>query len=215
MVPPERIAVALDILDTGKALRLAEGLAPLGVEVFKVGLGLWIHAGPAVVEGLQARKARVFLDLKLHDIPHQVHLATTAAAELGVDLLTIHTTGGAEMMRAAVEAASGRVRLLGITVLTSLDSEPGEVVARARSARQAGLDGIVCSPLEVAAVREACGPDFLLVTPGVRPAGSQRGDQKRVATPEDALGAGSDLLVIGRPITAAPDPIAAARALTR
>lgn len=213
MVPADRIAVALDVLDTGAALSLADRIAPLGVRTFKVGLGLWIHGGRAVVDGLKKRGARVFLDLKLHDIPHQVGLATAAAAALGIDLLTIHASGGPEMMEAAVQAADGRVRLLGITVLTSLASDPDEVLRRARSARAAGLNGIVCSPLEVAAAREACGPAFQLVTPGVRPLGSQRGDQRRVATPEEAIASGSDLLVIGRPITAAEDPVAATLAI--
>lgn len=208
-----QIVVALDVLDTGAALGLAERLAPVGVRWFKVGLGLWIHSGREVVRGLQASGARVFLDLKLHDIPHQVGLATSAAAALGVDLLTVHASGGEPMLRAAVEAAAGRTRLLGITVLTSLDAEPGQVEARAAVAQRAGLDGVVCSPLEAGALRARFPEPFLLVTPGVRPAGAAVGDQRRVATPAEAARAGADLLVIGRPITQAADPVAAVRAL--
>jgi len=213
MIDPSRIIVALDILDVDRALALADRLLPLGIRWFKVGVSLWIHDGRPVVEGLKSRDAKVFLDLKIHDIPHQVGLATRAAQGLGVDLLTIHSTGGHEMMQAAVEGAGDYTKLLAITVLTSLQAEEGEVIRRAEAAYDAGVHGIVCSPKEVGQVRERIAPPFLLVTPGVRPAGSQTGDQKRVATPEAAISAGSDLLVIGRPITQAPDPVAAARAI--
>jgi orotidine-5'-phosphate decarboxylase len=214
MISADRIVVAMDILDVPKVLDLTEKMQPLGVNWFKVGLSLWIYDGQTVVQELKARGANVFLDLKLHDIPHQVGLATHAAADLGVDLLTIHASGGPEMMKAAVDNAGDHTRLLAITVLTSLPAAPGEVLRRAVSAYEAGVHGIVCSPLEVEEVRSYIAPPFLLVTPGVRPAGSAPGDQKRVATPEDAIASGSDLLVIGRPITQAADPVAAVRSMT-
>ncbi len=213
MVDAGRVIVALDILDTRKAIRLVDSLTPLGLRWFKVGLGLWIHSGRAIVEALKERDVNVFLDLKLHDIPHQVGLATSAASELGVDLVTVHASGGSLMMQAAVAGAQGRMRLIAITVLTSLDTRSGQVMERAELAHAAGVDGIVCSPLEVGAIRDRIPPPFLLVTPGVRPAGAQIGDQKRVATPEQAVSNGSDLLVIGRPITQAADPVAAAAAI--
>jgi len=213
VVDAGRVIVALDILDTRKAIRLVDSLTPLGLRWFKVGLGLWIHSGRAIVEALKERDVNVFLDLKLHDIPHQVGLATSAASELGVDLVTVHASGGSLMMQAAVAGAQGRMRLIAITVLTSLDTRSGQVMERAELAHAAGVDGIVCSPLEVGAIRDRIPPPFLLVTPGVRPAGAQIGDQKRVATPEQAVSNGSDLLVIGRPITQAADPVAAAAAI--
>jgi len=212
-VTRDHIAVALDLTSPTDALELAEDLRGHGLSWFKVGLGLWIRGGHEVVRGLQALGARVFLDLKLHDIPHQVRLATAAAAELGVDLLTIHAAGGRAMCEAAAEVR-GDTRLLAITVLTSLTSAPETVIERAALARDAGIDGVVCSPLEVAALRERFSPPFLLVTPGIRPVGSDRGDQQRVATPEEAVEAGSDLLVIGRPITQAVDPAAAIARIT-
>ncbi len=213
MVDPSRIIVALDILDQRKALDLVDRLRPVGIRWFKVGLSLWVHAGRPVVDALKDRDVSVFLDLKLHDIPHQVGLAAAAASELGVDLLTVHSSGGVPMMQAAAAGRQGRCKLLAITVLTSLEAQPGEVLARANDAHRAGMDGVVCSPLEVGGLREALAPPFVLVTPGVRPAGAQRGDQRRTATPEEALASGSDLLVIGRPITSAPDPVAAARGI--
>jgi len=212
-VDPKRIIVALDILDVPKALALVDSLTPLGLRWFKVGLSLWIHAGRTIVEALQARGCHVFLDLKLHDIPHQVRLATQAAGDLGVDLLTVHASGGQEMLEAAVDGAGDRVKILAITVLTSLDAPEGEVARRAAIAHGSGVHGVVCSPLEVASIRDQHPSPFLLVTPGVRPAGSATGDQRRVATPNDALSWGSDLLVIGRPITASASPVDAARAI--
>jgi orotidine-5'-phosphate decarboxylase len=167
----------------------------------------------------------VFLDVKLHDIPNTVVGAMKALAPLGASIVNVHASGGAAMMKAAVEAAasvSPRPKVIAVTVLTSLEAAdlsamgiagtPLEQVARlAKLAKGAGIDGVVCSPQEIAAVRAACGRDFLIVTPGVRPAGGALGDQKRVMTPEEALKAGADFLVIGRPITGAPDPAEAAR----
>ncbi len=211
MIDPERIAVAADFTDTDRVLALADALRPLGLRWLKVGLSAFITSGPALVHRLRDRGARVFLDLKLHDIPHQVGLATVAAAAHGAELLTVHASGGPEMMRAAADAR-GHARVVAVTVLTSLDASGDAVVYAARQAASAGLDGVVCSPLEVAAVREALGPHAFLVTPGIRP-GAHADDQRRTATPAAALAAGADLLVIGRPITDAEDPVAAARAI--
>jgi orotidine-5'-phosphate decarboxylase len=228
--PRERVLVALDAPALDSALGLVSRLRG-HVGGFKVGLELCTAAGaPAVVEAVAAAGGSVFLDLKLHDIPNTVAGAVRAACALGpaVRMLTVHTQGGAPMLRAAVEAAAAsptRPLLLGVTVLTSMDAatladdlgvaagmEP-HVVHLALLAQRCGLDGVVVSPHEAAAVRRACGPDLLIVTPGVRPATADAGDQRRVMTPASALGAGADYLVIGRPITAAPDPGAAADAI--
>lgn len=230
MTLAERLIVALDVPGREEALRLAERLAPAGVR-FKVGLELFTAAGPALVRELCERGAGVFLDLKFHDIPNTAAGAARAAARLGVWMFNVHAAGGTEMMRRAREAAmegaaaAGRPRplVIAVTVLTSLDArtlrdevglsrDPGAQAAFwAERARAAGLDGVVCSPREVAAVKAACGPEFLAVTPGVRPEGAAPGDQQRVATPAGAVAAGADYLVVGRPITADPDPLAAAR----
>jgi orotidine-5'-phosphate decarboxylase len=221
--------VALDAPTLDNALTLAAALKPL-VGGFKVGLELCTAAGvPRVVEAVAAAGGPVFLDLKLHDIPNTVAGAVRAVCALGptARFLTIHTQGGAAMLRAAAEAAASaaqRPLLLGITLLTSigpdaLRDELGvptpleqQVLQLARLAQAAGLDGVVASPYEAAAIRRACGPNFLIVTPGVRPAWAEAGDQQRVLTPAEALAAGADFLVLGRPITAAADPaVAAAR----
>ncbi|MDH5589095.1 MAG: orotidine-5'-phosphate decarboxylase, partial [Gemmatimonadota bacterium] len=184
-----------------------------------VGLELYTRAGPAVVEELRARGKKVFLDLKLHDIPNTVAGAVHAASELGVDLLTVHGVGGGAMMEAARRAAGGGMRLLAVTVLTShspddlrvvwgreVRSAQDEVSRLAELAFASGMDGVVASPLEVAGIRREFGADFLLVTPGIRPEGTDQGDQKRVATPRAAVEAGSDYLVVGRAVTRAADP---------
>jgi orotidine-5'-phosphate decarboxylase len=220
--------VAVDRPDLEGALALARRLAG-AVGGLKCGLELFVSEGPAAVRALAAVGLPIFLDLKLHDIPATVAGAVRAAAGLGVDLLTLHAAGGRAMLEAARAAAGsgpGRPRLLAVTVLTSLDradlaatgidAAPAEQAVRlARLARAAGLDGVVCSPLEIGPIRAALGPDLLLVVPGIRPAGAPGADQKRVTTPAEALAAGADLLVIGRPITAAADPRAAALALAR
>ena len=206
----ERIIVALDHVDPHAAVALGEVMVPLGVRWLKVGLGLWICGGRPVVERLRGLGARIFLDLKLHDIPHQVHLASRAAADLGVDLVTVHAAGGPDMIRAAVAGAGGGATgILAVSVLTSLRAQPGQVAERVAVAHAAGAAGVVCSPLEVASLWAGYPPPFLLVTPGVRPPGAATHDQLRVATPEAAIAAGTDLLVIGRPITQAPDPVRA------
>jgi orotidine-5'-phosphate decarboxylase len=192
--------------------------------MLKVGLELFAADGPAAVRAAAELGRPVFLDLKLHDIPNTVEGAARSAAASGASLLTVHASGGEAMVRAAVRGAAGRLRVLAVTVLTSLDDDalaavglagPAEqaVVRLARLAVDAGAGGIVCSPREVAAVRAAVGPEPLLVVPGVRPAGSARGDQARVATPAEAVRAGADVLVLGRPLRDAPDPAAAARAV--
>ncbi len=196
---------------------------PLGV---KIGLELFTREGPGMVEEVKALGFQVFLDLKFHDIPHTVAGAVRSACLLRPELLNVHASGGPAMMRAAAEAVTGGTRLIAVTVLTSLDREdlailapgltPAEASERlAAAAGEAGLHGVVCSPREAARIRAAAGRDFLIVTPGVRPADSSRDDQKRVMTPAGAILAGADCLVVGRPITGAPDPGAAAEAVLR
>ncbi|MBM3316493.1 MAG: orotidine-5'-phosphate decarboxylase [Candidatus Eisenbacteria bacterium] len=228
----DRLVVALDFEDLPAALALVDRL---GDEVlwYKVGLELFAAAGPEAVRSLAAAGRRVFLDLKFHDIPNTVARATLRGAELGASLINIHVAAGADALAAARRAldergGEARPKLLGVTVLTSARSleaaggESGaldeaslaqEVGRRARIAADAGLDGVVCPVPAAAAVRRACGPSFLLLTPGIRPEGSARGDQRWIATPRTALRNGSRWLVVGRPITAAPDPLAATRAI--
>ncbi len=218
----DRLIVALDVSDAGSARALAGRLSG-HVGMLKVGSQLFTAAGPALVRELVARGDRVFLDLKFHDIPNTVAGAVESAARLGVSLVDVHGLGGRAMIEAAARARGG-ARLLAITILTSHDQAaldevglPGtaaESVRRlARLARDGGADGVVCSPHEVGLVREACGSGFLVVTPGIRPAGAALLDQSRAATPGAALRAGADYLVVGRPITGAGDPAGAADAV--
>jgi orotidine-5'-phosphate decarboxylase len=218
-----RLCAALDFAGWAEAAPFARAIAP-EVGMLKVGLELFTAEGPPVVRAAAALGRPVFLDLKLHDIPATVEGAARSAAASGATLLTVHASGGTEMVRAAVRGAGGRVRILAVTVLTSLDGAaldaiglagPAEaaVIRLARLAVEAGAGGLVCSPHEVAAVRAAVGPGPLLVVPGIRPAGSARDDQARVATPADAVRAGADVIVVGRPLRDAPDPVAAARAI--
>ncbi len=222
-----RVIIPLDVPSTAEALELVETLGE-GATFYKVGLELYTRAGPAVVEELRRRDKRVFLDLKLHDIPTTVARAVSVASELGVDLLTVHVAGGPSMLQAAAEARSGDLALLGVTVLTSMSpDEMGTVWDRdirsvreevgrlARLASDARLDGVVASALEASWLRTQLGEDLLIVTPGIRPAGADQDDQNRVSTPAEAVRAGSDYLVIGRPITRAPDPAAALSAVLR
>lgn len=223
---PAPVAVALDAPDLDTALAWAAATGP-HVSTMKVGLELFLRHGHDAVHRVRETSGgrAVFLDLKLHDIPNTVAGAARAVAPLGPAFLTVHASGGPEMVRAAAEELPD-TRVVAVTVLTSLDADrlaalgfsgtPGEVVLRlATQAVGAGARALVCSPLEVADVRREVGPDVTLITPGVRPAGSATGDQARVATPEQALRDGADLLVVGRPITAAPDPATAAEALAR
>jgi orotidine-5'-phosphate decarboxylase len=226
LTPRDRLIVALDVPTSEEALRLAERLAG-SVGMFKVGSQLFTAAGPQLVETLVARGEKVFLDLKYHDIPNTVGSAVRSAARLGVSLLTVHGLGGRAMLSsAAVAAAGSATRLLAITVLTSHDTESlaevgvadalsDEVRRLALLAQGSGVHGVVASPHEVPVLRAACGPTMLIVTPGIRPAGAERGDQARPATPEAAVAAGADYIVVGRPILAAPDARAAADSIVR
>jgi orotidine-5'-phosphate decarboxylase len=229
----ERIIVALDVDTEEKAAELVGKLAG-EVGAFKVGLELFNVGGPRVFLNLKAAGAgRIFYDAKLHDIPNTVAGAARAAARMGIWMLNLHCSGGSAMMKAGAEAARDEAsklgieppKVVGVTVLTSMDTMAladelrvasglvSQVVHLAKLAKSSGLDGVVASPQEIRYIREACGPDFLIVTPGVRPAGTDSGDQKRVATPAEAASAGADYLVIGRPIIRADDPVAAARAI--
>jgi orotidine-5'-phosphate decarboxylase len=220
---PAPVAVALDAPDLDTAARWAELVTP-HVSTVKIGLELYLRYGPQVVASVRgASGVSVFLDLKLHDIPATVAAASRAVARLRPDVLTVHAAGGPDVVRAAVDGAQGTL-VAAVTVLTSLSDEdlglvgmrgpvPDAVLRLAALSVQAGARGLVCSPREVAAVRAEVGPDIMLITPGVRPAGAASNDQARIATPEEALLAGADLLVIGRPITSAPDPGAAAAAI--
>lgn len=218
-----RIIVALDFPSAEAALALVEQLDPRQCRL-KVGKELFTRSGPALVEQLSARGFDVFLDLKFHDIPHTVAQACRAAVDLGVWMLNVHALGGTTMMQAAREAvgsSTSRPLLIAVTILTSMADEDLQEIGLQGSAAEnalrlaalaqgAGLDGVVCSPREASGIKGRCGTDFACVTPGVRPAGSASQDQKRVATPAEAIGMGADYLVIGRPITGAPVP---ARAL--
>lgn len=204
----DRLIVAADLSSRDEILALADemhGVAGL----LKIGLQAFVANGPALVREVVARGVKVFLDLKLHDIPNTVQHAVGEAEKLGVAMLTSHASGGTAMLRAA---ASEKILVLGVTVLTSLDdaelrrvgfaAEAMTTAARlAVLAQEAGLRGVVASPLEIRAIRDACGQDLTIVTPGVRPAGTDRGDQRRTMTPREAIAAGADYIVVGRPIT--------------
>jgi orotidine-5'-phosphate decarboxylase len=219
----KRIAVALDTSDRGEIVRLAKALQGR-VGTVKLGLEAFTTGGPDLVREVNDLGTPVFLDLKLHDIPNTVERAARNIARLGVAMLTVHASGGGAMLKAAVAGAAAAERppvVLAVTVLTSLDDGtladlgiPGGAAQRVSAwaviARRAGCGGVVCSPQEAAALRGSIGSGFLLVTPGIRAAGEAAGDQRRVATPASAVAAGADILVIGRPITASPDPTAAA-----
>lgn len=227
----ERLFVALDVPNASQAVELAEQLAPLGVS-FKVGMQLFYAEGIPVVKTLQTYGRPVFVDLKLHDIPNTVAESVRSLVRHGVTFLNVHAQGGAEMMRLAAKAAQEAAhelgqpmpQILGVTLLTSLgetqlrehlfveSASVSEYVEHlARQAHRAGLQGVVCSAQEASALRKACGPDFLLVTPGIRPQGSETQDQARIVTAAQALQNGADYLVVGRPITTAGNPAAAAR----
>jgi orotidine-5'-phosphate decarboxylase len=226
-----KLIFPLDVDDVREADRLVRVLAG-EVGLFKIGKQLFLHAGPAIVRRVHAAGAAVFLDLKFHDIPRTVAMAAVEATRLGVRMFDVHASGGAEMMAATAAAVAALCRrerrrppiILGVTVLTSLgDADLRRVGVPAGAARQvlrlaklanaSGMAGVVASPREVGAIRRACGPAFVIVTPGVRQASDDAGDQKRVETPEAAMRAGADYLVVGRPIRDAADPVAAARAI--
>ncbi len=231
--PHKRILCALDTTDPHLAFGLAGKLRKY-VGGIKLGLEFFGAQGPAGFSHVAKSGLPVFLDLKLHDIPNTVAKTIHALMPLQPMIMTIHTAGGPAMMRAAAEAATVAAKnigcrrpvIVGVTILTSMD-EPDlqavglstpirdQVVRMARLAKENGLDGVVCSPFEITAIREACGPGFKLVVPGIRPAGSAAGDQKRVMTPQEAVTRGADYIVIGRPITGADDPVGAAQDIAR
>ena len=215
----DRIIVPLDVPTLEAAIALVEQLPQ--VSFWKVGLELFVSTGPEILQILKEQDKRIFLDLKFHDIPNTVMSACRSASQYGVDLLTIHATAGRSALKLAVEAmhqSQSPTKLVAITLLTSLISRdlafdlkvplelPDYVLQMALLAQESGIHGAVCSPQEVSQLREICGPDFLLICPGVRPSWSITGDQRRVMTPAAAIAAGADYLVIGRPITAAPSP---------
>lgn len=222
-----RIIVALDFPATGPAFDLLAQIDPAQCRV-KIGKEMFTRAGPTFVEEVAEEGFQVFLDLKYHDIPNTVAAACAAAADMGVWMMNVHASGGRKMMTAAAErlAVSGDERplLIAVTILTSLGQEdiseigyPGtpadNVLRLAALAEECGLDGVVCSPLEVAPLRSERSGDFRLVTPGVRPAGAAADDQQRIMTPGEAIRAGASYLVVGRPITAASDPLASLQAI--
>lgn len=212
----DKIIVALDVPGKTEALDLVEQLGG-DISFFKVGLQLYTVAGPEIIREIRATGAKVFLDLKLHDIPNTVGRAVESAAQLDVQMLTIHLSGGAEMIRAAVAACKENMSILGVTVLTSLNDESLQEIGisegindhaqrLAQLGVSAGIDGLVASPFEVQTLRAKFGGKMKIVAPGVRPSGSESGDQKRFMTPGDAIAAGADYLVIGRPVTGHPNP---------
>jgi orotidine-5'-phosphate decarboxylase len=220
------IFVALDTGDLGRAVDLAKAVRP-HVGALKVGLEFISAQGPAGIREIASLGLPVFADVKFHDIPNTVAGAARAIAGLGVAMFNVHASGGEAMLRAAKDAAADvdpKVKLVAVTVLTSMadedlpsvgqgDSVALQVARLARMAKDCGLDGVVCSPREIEVVRRACGRDFLIVTPGIRPAGVAMADQRRATTPLEAVQMGADILVVGRPITAAADPAAAARVI--
>lgn len=220
------ILVALDYADMRSALTLADQLDPARCRL-KVGKELFTHAGPEIVNALQQRNFDVFLDLKFHDIPNTVAKAVAAAADLGVWMVNVHAQGGSKMLRAAVESlrsfGNDKPLLIAVTILTSMSAEDlqelglGEpklmVEKLARLSADNGLDGVVCSAQEAAHIKALCGEAFLTVTPGIRPKGSEAGDQQRILTPEQAVAQKADYLVIGRPITQSANPLASLEAI--
>lgn len=235
MSAKDRLIVALDVATLPEARRVLDTLGDV-VSFYKVNIHLFTAAGPKAVEMIKGQGAKVFLDLKYHDIPTIVERAAHVACDLGVDLFNIHALGGFEMMECAAKAVwnwsqeHGRPgpKVLGVTVLTSLSEASlkdvmgqsertleEEVLMLARMSESAGLDGVVASPEEILAIKEACGKPFIVLTPGVRPLGSEKGDQKRVLTPGEAVKRGADFIVVGRPILMAKDPREAARTILK
>jgi orotidine-5'-phosphate decarboxylase len=217
MQPRDRLVIAVDVSAREDILRLVDALRG-SVGVFKIGLQAFIANGPSIVREIVASGERVFLDLKIHDIPNTARHAVAEAATLGAFMATVHAAGGDAMLRACAHES---LLVLGVTVLTSLDEaelaaigmqgSPMESAVRlARLAKRSGLRGVVASPHEIAPIRQACGDDFVILTPGIRPAGSDLGDQRRTMTPREAIAAGADYIVVGRPITGAADARSAA-----
>ena len=222
----DQLLIALDVDSAARAMALTDQLRDVAGG-FKIGSRLFTAEGPAIVRRVAESGARVFLDLKYHDIPNTVAGAVRAAADLGVWMLTVHTAGGADMLRAAKEAADAGPRIVGVTVLTSLDEAAlrrlgisrgvaAHVDELAGLAQEAGIDGVVASPLEIERIRGRCGRTFTVVTPGIRnPSGDAPDDQRRTLSAAEAIRAGADYLVVGRPIIAAPDPRAAAAQIAK
>ena len=213
MQPRDRLVVALDVSTRDDVLRLVDQLRD-AAGVFKIGLQAFTALGPSIVREVVSRGERVFLDLKIHDIPNTASHAVNEVASLGASMTTVHASGGESMLRAC---AHDSVLVLGVTVLTSLDdaslqrigftdSAIDTAVRLARLAQTSRLRGVVASPHEIAAIRQACGSDFVILTPGIRPSGADAGDQRRTMTPREAIRAGADYIVVGRPITNAADP---------
>lgn len=228
MEPRERLIFALDVEHFAEAQKLL-GLLKGHVGLFKVGKQLFTHSGPKVIDMIRNKGERVFLDLKFHDIPNTVAKAGEEATKLGSTMFTVHSMGGYEMMKGAVESSRNTAKqlntpkpfILAVTILTSMDEaileEVGiktpleeQVVRLARLAKRAGVSGVVASPREISLIRDHCGSDFLIVTPGVRPASAAKDDQKRTLTPGEAIRAGANYIVVGRPIKEADDPVRAA-----
>lgn len=227
MAPSDHIIVPLDVSTEAEAIALLDQLPD--VTFWKVGLELFVSTGSSILQRLKERQTRIFLDLKFHDIPNTMAGACRAAARYGVDLITVHATAGKDALQASRQAAEETAKalsypmpnLIAVTVLTSIPSRtlafelkvplelPDYALQMALLAKDSGLSGVVCSPQEAAQLRQVCGDDFLLVCPGVRPSWAEAGDQKRSLTPAAAFKSGANYLVIGRPITAAPDPAAA------
>jgi orotidine 5''-phosphate decarboxylase, subfamily 1 len=221
---PDRLIVAIDRSSRDDILRLADALHGIA-GVLKIGLQAFVANGPSIVLEVLARGAKIFLDLKIHDIPNTARHAVAEAVSLGAAMVTVHASGGTAMLRACAAAAEGSdATVLGVTILTSLDDAELErigfagtpldnAVRLARLALDSGLRGVVASPHEVAAIRDVCGSGMCIVVPGIRPEGSEAGDQHRTTTPAAAIAAGADYIVVGRPITDARDPRAAALAI--
>jgi len=229
----EKLIVALDVDSRIRAMELVNKLAG-NVGLFKVGMELFYAEGPGIIHDITANGAKVFLDLKLHDIPNTVGRAARVLARYGAAIINVHAAGGRDMMRAARESAAEEAQkhglpmpmVVAVTILTSIDQNAfnheigltgaikDRVQAWALLSMESGLDGVVCSPQEIALVRKTCGPDFNIITPGIRPTGTALGDQRRVMTPSEAVRAGASHIVIGRPITGASDPVAAAGAIS-
>ena len=224
------LIVALDVESSSQVERIVKKLGP-SVDFYKVGLKLYTRYGPSILKILKKKRKKIFLDLKFHDIPNTVAEACREATRHGVDLLTLHASGGKEMMAFAMKAVRSEARrikksrplVVGVTVLTSFASIreigvnkkiPDQVLSLAKLAKLSGLDGVVCSPLEIAAIRKKFPRTFKIITPGIRPIGSAVGDQKRVMTPQQAFSLGSNSLVVGRPILQARDPLAVVRQMT-
>lgn len=214
----ERLVIAVDVSSREEILKLVDELRGT-VGIFKIGLQAFIANGPSIVREIVASGERVFLDLKIHDIPNTAKHAVAEAAALGASIATVHTAGGPAMLQACAHDA---LLVLGVTVLTSLDDAElarigfagtpmDNAVRLARLAKDSGLRGVVASPLEIEAIRDACGSEFVILTPGIRPAGADVGDQRRTMTPREAIGAGADYIVVGRPVTSAADPRSAAQ----